>query len=215
MRHLLLTAALLTLAPAAFAGGAGPRPAPRPTPAPVAPAPAPAPKPATPATPKAAPAPTPAPKPAATQPAAPAAPAFPDDLVFQPGQSWLLEGTTAGGEDLERELLIDEETPEWDDGWDFTTDLGPLSYDPETGLVFVADMMTGLMEESDMQVCIGYADEEGYMEGVLLSGDMGSISEQLGQLDDSEGFPETTEDLQAAFEDAGVEVGTCSLSPLD
>lgn len=198
MRHLLLTAALLTLAPAAFAWGAGPRPAPRPAPAP-APV-APAPKPVTPA----------APKPA------PAAPAFPDDLLFQPGQSWLLEGTAASGEDIEREMMIDEETPEWDDGWDFTTDLGPLSYDAETGLVFVADMMTGLTDGTDMQVCIGYAnEEEGVLNGVLLSGDMDSISEQLGQLDDSEGFPETNEDLQAAFEDAGVEVGTCSLSPLD
>lgn len=210
MRHLLLTAALLTLAPAAFAGGAGPRPAPRPTPAPVAPAP----KPVTPAAPK--PAPAPAPKPAVTQPAAPAAPVFPDDLLFQPGQSWLLEGTTAGGEDIEREMMIDEETPEWDDGWDFTTDLGPLSYDVETGLVFVADMMTGLTDGTDMQVCIGYADEEeGVMDGVLLSGDMDGISEQLGQLDDSEGFPETNDDLRAAFEDAGVDVGTCNLSPLD
>ena len=194
MRHLLLTAALLTLAPAAFAGGAGPRPAPRPAPAP-APV-APAPKPA------------PAPVPAVTSPAAPALPA---DAVFQPGQTWVLSGTTAGGERIERELVLDDAAPEWDDGWSFESDLGPLSYDPETGLVFAADVMTGMEEDSDLQVCMGFVQDKS-VTGVLVSGDMDSISEQLSMLDGEGDAPETAEGLAQAFEDAGVEVGTCTLN---
>ena len=204
MRHLLLTAALLTLAPAAFAGGAGPRPAPRPAPAPVAPAPKTAPKPV----PAPQPAPAPAPVPAVTSPAAPALPA---DAVFQPGQTWVLSGTTAGGETIERELVLDDAAPEWDDGWDFESDLGPLSYDPEIGLVFAADVMTGLEEETDMQVCLGFVQDKS-VTGVLVSGDMDSISEQLSMLDGEGDAPETAEGLAQAFEDAGVEVGTCTLN---
>lgn len=198
MRHLLLTAALLTLAPAAFAGGAGPRPAPRPAPAPVAPAPKPVP----------APQPAPAPVPAVTSPAAPALPA---DAVFQPGQTWVLSGTTAGGESIERELVLDDAAPEWDDGWSFESDLGPLSYDPETGLVFAADVMTGMEEDSDLQVCMGFVQDKS-VTGVLVSGDMDSISEQLSMLDGEGDAPETAEGLAQAFEDAGVEVGTCTLN---
>lgn len=202
MRHLLLTAALLTLAPAAFAGGAGPRPAPRPAPAPVAPAPKTAPKPVP------APQPAPAPVPAVTSPAAPALPA---DAVFQPGQTWVLSGTTAGGESIERELVLDDAAPEWDDGWSFESDLGPLSYDPETGLVFAADVMTGMEEDSDLQVCMGFVQDKS-VTGVLVSGDMDSISEQLSMLDGEGDAPETAEGLAQAFEDAGVEVGTCTLN---
>ncbi|GGI90240.1 hypothetical protein [Deinococcus wulumuqiensis] len=202
MRHLLLTAALLTLAPAAFAGGAGPRPAPRPAPAPVAPAPKPAPKPVP------APQPAPAPVPAVTSPAAPALLA---DAVFQPGQTWVLSGTTAGGESIERELVLDDAAPEWDDGWSFESDLGPLSYDPETGLVFAADVMTGMEEDSDLQVCMGFVQDKS-VTGVLVSGDMDSISEQLSMLDGEGDAPETAEGLAQAFEDAGVEVGTCTLN---
>lgn len=202
MRHLLLTAALLTLAPAAFAGGAGPRPAPRPAPAPVAPAPKPAPKPVP------APQPAPAPVPAVTSPAAPALPA---DAVLQPGQTWVLSGTTAGGESIERELVLDDAAPEWDDGWSFESDLGPLSYDPETGLVFAADVMTGMEEDSDLQVCMGFVQDKS-VTGVLVSGDMDSISEQLSMLDGEGDAPETAEGLAQAFEDAGVEVGTCTLN---
>ena len=202
MRHLLLTAALLTVAPAAFAGGAGPRPAPRPAPAPVAPAPKTAPKPVP------APQPAPAPVPAVTSPAAPALPA---DAVFQPGQTWVLSGTTAGGESIERELVLDDAAPEWDDGWSFESDLGPLSYDPETGLVFAADVMTGMEEDSDLQVCMGFVQDKS-VTGVLVSGDMDSISEQLSMLDGEGDAPETPEGLAQAFEDAGVEVGTCTLN---
>lgn len=202
MRHLLLTAALLTLAPAAFAGGAGPRPAPRPAPAPVAPAPKPAPKPVP------APQPAPAPVPAVTSPAAPALPA---DAVFQPGQTWVLSGTTAGGESIERELVLDDAAPEWDDGWSFESDLGPLSYDPETGLVFAADVMTGMEEDTDLQMCMGFVQDKS-VTGVLVSGDMDSISEQLSMLDGEGDAPETAEGLAQAFEDAGVEVGTCTLN---
>lgn len=211
MRHLLLTAALLTLAPAAFAGGGGPRPAPRP--APVT-APAPAPKPA----PVRAPAPAPklpvtqpavpAPKPPAAQPAVPTLPA---DALIQPGQTWVLTGTTAGGETIERELVLGSEAPEWDDGWSFESDLGPLSYDPETGLIFAADVLTGLEEDSDMQLCIGFAQGK-TVTGVLLSGDMESMEEQLSMLDGDSDAPETAEALAQAFEDAGVEVGTCTLN---
>lgn len=205
MRHLLLTAALLTLAPAAFAGGAGPRPAPRPAPV-TAPAPKPAPVPA--AQPAAAPA------PAAAQPAvsaAPTAPAFPADALIRPGQTWVLSGTTAGGETIERELVLDDAAPEWDDGWSFESDLGPLSYDPETGLVFAADVMTGMEEDSDLQVCMGFVQDKS-VTGVLVSGDMDSISEQLSMLDGEGDAPETAEGLAQAFEDAGVEVGTCTLN---
>ncbi|WP_225990082.1 hypothetical protein, partial [Deinococcus wulumuqiensis] len=171
-------------------------------PAPVAPAPKPAPKPVP------APQPAPAPVPAVTSPAAPALLA---DAVFQPGQTWVLSGTTAGGESIERELVLDDAAPEWDDGWSFESDLGPLSYDPETGLVFAADVMTGMEEDSDLQVCMGFVQDKS-VTGVLVSGDMDSISEQLSMLDGEGDAPETAEGLAQAFEDAGVEVGTCTLN---
>ena len=129
---------------------------------------------------------------------------------MRPGQIWVLTGTTAGGETIKRELTLSDKAPEWDDGWDFESDLGPLNYDPETGLVFAADMMTGAAE-SDMQVCIGFIRGR-TINGVLVTGDVDSISEQLSMLDGESDAPETAEALAQAFKDVGVEVGTCMLN---
>ncbi|GAA0506569.1 hypothetical protein [Deinococcus depolymerans] len=137
--------------------------------------------------------------------------ALPANALVRPSQTWILTGTTAGGERISRDLKLSAQAPEWDDGWDFDADNGPFSWNPEDRLMIAADVLTGMDEDSDIHLCLGMV-EGGGARGVLFSGSLEEIQERVSQLEGATGDPRTADELVQAVRKAGVNAGTCTLT---
>ncbi|WP_221089940.1 hypothetical protein [Deinococcus aquaedulcis] len=129
----------------------------------------------------------------------------------KPGQTWILSGTTASGQKVNRQIVLSKKAPTWDDGWDFDGDVGPFSYNPEDGTIFAGDVMTGMMNDGDMLACFGFL--KGMVGGgALLAGSLDEISTELEKLDEDLPDPKSAEEAVAIMRGAGVKVGTCTLT---
>ncbi|AKH17553.1 hypothetical protein [Deinococcus soli (ex Cha et al. 2016)] len=137
--------------------------------------------------------------------------ALPANALVRPGQTWVMSGTTAAGERITRDLKLSTQAPEWDDGWDFEADNGPFSWKPEDRMILAADVRTGMMNDSDIHLCLGMI-EGSSVRGVLLSGTLEELDADMDKLDSATGEPRTTDEIIQAVRKAGVNAGTCTLT---
>ncbi|PTA66816.1 hypothetical protein [Deinococcus arcticus] len=129
----------------------------------------------------------------------------------KPGQTWVLSGITASGQKVSRQIVLSKKAPTWDDGWDFDGDVGPFSYNPEDGTIFAGDVMTGMMNDSDVLACFGFL--KGMVgSGALLAGSLDEIDTELQKLDEDLPDPKTAAEAVATMRGAGMKVGTCTLT---
>ncbi|GGR52449.1 hypothetical protein GCM10008959_12480 [Deinococcus seoulensis] len=137
--------------------------------------------------------------------------ALPANALVRPGQTWVMTGTTAGGERISRELKLGAQAPEWDDGWDFKADKGVFNWQSEDRTILAADMLTGMMDDSDIHMCLGMVEGAG-ARGVLLSGDLDTLQSYVTKLDAATAEPRNADELVQAIRKAGVPAGTCTLT---
>ena len=138
--------------------------------------------------------------------------ALPANAPVRPGQTWVMTGTTAGGERITRELKLSTQAPEWDDGWDFDVENGPFSWQPRNRTIFAPDVLTGLNDDGNIHMCMGMI-EGASARGVLFSGDLDELKEVLARLDAVTGDPRTADEFVQIIRKAGVPAGTCTLTP--
>ena len=78
-------------------------------------------------------------------------------------------------------------------------------------MILAADVLTGMMDDSDIHLCLGMIQGSG-ARGVLLSGTLEELEVEMDKLDDATGEPRTTDELVQAVRKAGVNAGTCTLT---
>lgn len=137
--------------------------------------------------------------------------ALPSNALVRPGQTWVMTGTTAGGDRISRELKLSAQAPEWDDGWDFEADKGLFSWNPENRLIIATDVLTGMTDDTDIHMCLGMVEGTG-ARGALLSGDLDTIQSYIPKLDAATGEPRNADEFVQAVRKAGVAAGTCTLT---
>lgn len=131
--------------------------------------------------------------------------------LVKPGQTWILSGTTASGEKVNRQIVLSKKAPTWNDGWEFDGDVGPFGYNPEDGTVFAGDVMTGLMNDGNVLVCLGFLSGQN-AKGGLLSGTLDELEGELEKMDKILPDPESADEAIKVMQWAGMKVGTCTLT---
>ncbi|WP_155298333.1 hypothetical protein [Deinococcus kurensis] len=137
--------------------------------------------------------------------------ALPANALVRPDQTWVMTGITADGERITRELKLSTQAPEWDDGWHFDGENGPFIWHSAERTIMTADVLTGLAMDSDIQLGLALVEGSG-ARGVLVSGSLDEIKEQIDQLDSASGDPRNADELGQAVRKAGVNAGTCTLT---
>lgn len=109
---------------------------------------------------------------------------LPASAPIQPGQAWVLTGTTAEGEQFRTVLKLSADAPKLDGPWTFRADRGVLLYDPAAESVVALDLKEvaggGLALACVRVGRLGSgAGESSTGEGVLVSGTAPQVAARL------------------------------------
>ncbi|PTA67193.1 hypothetical protein [Deinococcus arcticus] len=131
----------------------------------------------------------------------------------KPGQTWILSGTRADGQKVSRAIVLTMQAPSWSDseGWSFDSEMGFFDYHPQTGKVFVGEMLSAFLTGNDVLMCFGFRTPAG-ITGALMSGSLEELQAESDKVDPTAPDPTTTEEALRIMRAAGMKVGTCTLT---
>ncbi len=143
--------------------------------------------------------------------ARPAPAALPGTALVQPGQTWVMTGTTAAGEPVQVKFALTRKAPERSGrDWNFDAPNGPFTYSPVEGTLFAADILPSLTTGAPVQLCVAMFDGK-EARGALLSGRMDDIDAQMAQIPDDAPEPKNAAEIVQILRRYGVAAGTCTL----
>lgn len=135
---------------------------------------------------------------------------LPASAPVQPGQAWVLAGTTADGEQFQTVLKLTSDVPKFDGAWTFRADRGVLLYDAAAGSVVGLDLKE-VASGGLALACVRVGNlSSGAGEGVLVSG---TAPQVVARLEEAFAVASTTAnpaDLAAAA--AELRLGRCTLA---
>lgn len=138
---------------------------------------------------------------------------LPANSLVKPGQTWVMNGVTADGEQVSDTYKLSSDAPKWDEGWDFDAeDMGMVSYDPANKNVFIGNITQYVVEEEPLHICLAVIEGQ-QVRGILFAGEMEEIDAELTKL--SKGAPEGAlnyDQLVQAVKKTGVNAGTCTFT---
>lgn len=153
-----------------------------------------------------------APRPVAPFGSAAAARTLPANSLVKPGQTWVMSGMDASGKSVTQTYALSKDAPEWDDGWDFESEIGMLSYDPEAGSMFAGNFTENMLEQKPMNICLATVEGQ-QVRGLLFTGELEDIEPEFDKLSEQMGEAAPTYDaLVKAAKAANVKAGTCTLT---
>ena len=143
--------------------------------------------------------------------ARPAPATLPGTALVQPGQTWVMTGTTAAGEPVQVKFALTRKAPERSGtDWNFDAPNGPFTYSPDEGTLFAADILPSLTTGAPVQLCVAMFDGK-EARGALLSGRMDDIDAQMAQIPDDAPEPKNAAEIVHILRSYGVAAGTCTL----
>ena len=140
---------------------------------------------------------------------------LPASAPVQPGQAWVLTGTTAEGEQFRTVLKLSADAPKLDGAWTFRADRGVLLYDPAAESVVALDLKE-VPEGGLALACVrvGHlgsgAGESSTREGVLVSGTAPQVAARLEEAFALASSVPSSADLAAAATE--LRLGRCTLT---
>ncbi|MFB9993707.1 hypothetical protein ACFFLM_17235 [Deinococcus oregonensis] len=140
----------------------------------------------------------------------PAPTRLPASAPVQPGQAWVLTGTTAEGEQFQTVLRLAPGAPTLDGAWTFRADRGVLLYDSAAQSVVGLDLKE-VAGGGLALACVRVGRlSAGAGEGVLVSGTAPQVASRLEEAFAVAGATPNPADLAAAA--AELRLGRCTLT---
>ncbi|MDB5044977.1 MAG: hypothetical protein JWQ08_1027 [Deinococcus sp.] len=140
----------------------------------------------------------------------PAPTRLPASAPVQPGQAWVLAGTTADGEQFQTVLKLSADAPKLDGAWTFRADRGALLYDSAAQSVVGLDLRE-VASGGLALACVRVGRlSAGAGEGVLVSGTAPQVAARLEEAFAVASTTANPADLAAAA--AELRLGRCTLT---